>query len=181
MKKRRKSEIVQIVLFLAFAVFLFLAIPRFVAERIIVEGDSMEATLFHNDNILVEKVSRYFGAIDRYDVIVFFPNEEAKKNGTRYYVKRVIGLPGETVQIKYGTVYINGKPIPEEYGSSPMDNAGIAGEPLVLVEDEYFVLGDNRFVSEDSRSERLGPVPAERIGGRVIFRLFPLKRIGRID
>lgn len=181
MKSIRKREIVQAILFLLLAAFLFFAMPRYVAERIIVDGDSMEMTLKNNDNIIIEKVSKHFGGYNRFDIIVFYPTEEAKKQGERYYVKRIIGLPGETVQILYGMVYIDGRPLPENYGFSEMDHAGIAAEPLTLGADEYFVLGDNRYVSEDSRSVRLGPVPANRIEGRMILRISPLKSFGTVD
>jgi len=181
MTKQRKKELVQTVLFLVVAALLFFLMPRFVAERIIVEGESMAGTLHDKDNIIIEKVSRYFGDIDRYDVIVFFPSNEAKKIGTRFYVKRVIGLPGETVQIQYNTVYINGKPLPETYGTSELDNPGIAAEPITLGENEYFVLGDNRHISEDSRSSRIGVIPLERIGGKVVFRIYPFRDFGKVE
>lgn len=178
MKPVRKREVLLTAVGLVLVAFFCFVVPRFVIGRFVIEGESMEATLADKDSVLVEKVSGYTKKFDRFDVVVLFPTEEAKKQGERYYVKRIVGLPGETVQILYDMVYINGLPLVEEYGSSEMDHAGIAKDPVLLGEGEYFVLGDNRKISEDSRSEKIGPVPEDRIAGKVVFRIFPLKRIG---
>lgn len=177
MKKRKLAE--GIVLLVVSALLLF-GVPRYVMERVYVKGDSMETTLQNMDNLLVEKVSRYFGALDRFDIVVFYPNEEYKEED-KYYIKRIIGLPGETVQIKGQTILINGEVLEETYGSSEMETAGIAAEPLVLGEDEYFVLGDNRAVSIDSRSSGVGIVPLSRIGGKIVIRIFPFRKFGTVD
>ncbi len=176
-----KKKIVEIVIFVAVSALLIFGIPRFVIERVIVDGPSMETTLHNKDNILVEKVSRYFGDIDRFDIIVFYPNDQAKKRNGEYYVKRVIGLPGETVQIVDQTILINGEPLEEFYGSTEMTSEGIASLPIELGEEEYFVLGDNREVSKDSRSAEVGPVPLSRIGGKLLLRIYPLKRFGTVN
>ncbi|MBQ9766784.1 MAG: signal peptidase I [Lachnospiraceae bacterium] len=179
MKDKRK--IVEIVVFIAVFALLLFGLPRFVLERVIVDGSSMETTLQEDDNILVEKVSRYFGALDRFDIIVFYPNEEAKKEGGRYYIKRIIGLPGETVQITDGVIYIDGEPLSESFGSTVMGSEGRAAEPITLGEEEYFVLGDNRFVSKDSRSAEVGNVPLSRIGGKLMIRIFPFDKFGTVN
>lgn len=182
-KKRyeEKRKIAGTVAFVAvFAVLLF-ALPRFVAERVIVDGSSMETTLQDGDNILVEKVSRYFGGLKRFDVIVFYPNEEAKQVRGRYYIKRIVGLPGETVQIVGGAIYIDGERLEESFGSTEMERSGIAAEPVLLGEEEYFVLGDNRAVSKDSRSADVGIVPLSRVGGRLLIRIFPLNKFGSVN
>ena len=95
-----------------------------------------------------------------------------------YYVKRIYGLPGETVQIKGKDIYINNQIIEDKYAKNAMDDAGIAEEPLKLGEDEYFVLGDNRRVSKDSRDSEVGPVKKENIAGHVVFRIWPLSKFG---
>lgn len=179
MKSKRK--IIEAVALVAVAVLLLFGLPRYVIERVIVDGPSMEMTLQDKDNILVEKVSRYFGALHRFDVIVFYPDEESKKSRGRYYIKRVIGLPGETVQIVEETIYINGEPLEEDYGSTAMSRAGIAAEPITLGKDEYFVLGDNRAISKDSRSAEVGIVPLSRVGGKLLLRIFPFDKFGTVN
>lgn len=174
-----KKKIVETVIFIAVAALLIFGIPKFVMQRVDVKGDSMETTLHDKDVLLVEKVTRYFGAIDRYDIIVFYPDEKTKKANGDYNIKRVIGLPGETVQIVGQTILINGEPLEEAYGSTEMKIAGVAEQPLKLGKDEYFVLGDNREVSLDSR--RNGPVPLSRIEGKLLLRIFPLKRFGTVN
>nr|WP_066715416.1 signal peptidase I [Clostridium sp. Marseille-P299] len=150
-------------------------IPRFVLQRTIIDGSSMETNLYDNENVLVEKVSKHFKNYDRFDIIVFYPYGKGTKD---YYVKRVIGLPGETIQIKDGIIYINGEELNENYGKDPIEDGGIAEKPIVLADDEYFVLGDNRRVSKDSRIEDVGPVSKDKIGGKVILRIWPFSKFG---
>ncbi len=174
----KKKMIVEAVVLIAVSALLLFGVPRFLMERVIVDGPSMETTLQDGDNILVEKVSRYFGDFERFDTIVFYPDEEAKEQNGRYYVKRIIGLPGETVRIEGDMIFINDEPLTEKYGSSQMGAPGIAKNGVTLGEDEYFVLGDNRSISKDSRSETVGVVPLSRIGGKMILRVFPFNKFG---
>ena len=104
----------------------------------------------------------------RNDVVVFLPNGN---ENSHYYVKRVIGLPGETVQIKEGKVYIDGIMLNEDEALDQMIDAGIAQNELTLAADEYFVLGDNRNSSEDSRSGNIGAVKKENIIGKAWFHM----------
>jgi signal peptidase I len=138
----KKKAIVETVILLAVSALLVFGVPRFLMERVIVDGPSMESTLQNGDNILVEKVSRYFGALDRFDIVVFYPDEEAKSSNGRYYIKRIIGLPGETVRIDGEVIYIDGKPLEESFGFTSMGTPGIAKNGVTLGDDEYFVLGD---------------------------------------
>lgn len=177
----KKKAIVETVILLAVAALLLFGVPRFLMERVIVDGPSMESTLQNGDNILVEKVSRYFGALDRFDIIVFYPDETAKEKNGRYYIKRIIGLPGETVRIDGNTIYINEIPLAESFGSTQMGTPGIAKNGVTLGEDEYFVLGDNRAVSKDSRAATVGVVPRSRIGGKLILRIFPFQKFGTVN
>lgn len=177
----KKRKIVKTAFYIAVFALLLFAVPRYVMERVIVDGSSMENTLQNGDNILVEKVSRYFGALHRFDIIVFYPDEEAKTKDGRYYIKRIIGLPGETVQITDNVILINGEPLEEDYGATPMGPSGIAQQPVRLGEGEYFVLGDNRAISKDSRSKQVGIVPLSRIGGRLMLRIYPVKRFGTVN
>ncbi len=164
-----------------YAVLVFVCIyilPTFVIQRTIVDGSSMANTLQDGEHLYVEKLSYRFDALDRFDIIVFYPygreNEE-------YYVKRIIGMPGETIQIIGSDIYINGEILEEHYGKDPITDPGRAAEPITLGEDEYFVMGDNRSVSKDSRTEEVGNVKKENIGGRAIFRIKPLSRFGTIE
>ena len=158
-----------------FAVFI---VPRFILQRTIVMGSSMESTLQDGDNLWVEKISYHFEQLKRFDVIVFYPYGKDK---SEYYIKRIIGLPGESVQIIGETIYINGVPLSENYGKDPITNAGIAAEQIVLSEDEYFVLGDNRTISKDSRDSQVGPVKEYNIAGRAFFRIWPFSKFGFFD
>ena len=123
----------------------------FVGQRTEVEGASMENTLHNGDNLIVDKLSYRFRDPERFDIIVFpYQYEE-----NTYYIKRIIGLPGETVQLVDGYVYINGSRLESDiYGNERMDDPMAASQPITLGEDEYFVLGDNRNHSQDSRDPR---------------------------
>lgn len=181
-KSKEKSNTKSLIYDLIFyALLIFVCVyllPNYVIQRTIVDGSSMENTLHDKEQLFVEKVSYRFDALDRFDIIVFYPygreNEE-------YYVKRIIGLPGETVQIIGSEIYIDGELLEESYGKEPIRDAGRAAEPITLAEDEYFVLGDNRNISKDSRTEVVGNVKKENIGGRAVFRIMPFSKFGTID
>ena len=136
----------------------------------------MESTLHDGDNLWIDKLSYHFSDPKRFDVIVF-PYEDDV-----YYIKRIIGLPGESVQIMNdGTILINGKKLIESYGKEIILESGTAAEERVLGEDEYFVLGDNRNDSRDSRWADVGDINREDIIGKAAFRLSPLSKFGKID
>lgn len=164
-----------------YAVLIFVCIyiiPNFVLQRTIVDGSSMANTLLDGEHLYVEKVSYRFDALDRFDIIVFYPYG---RDNDEYYVKRIIGLPGETVQIIDSNIYIDGELLEEEYGKEEIKDPGRAAEPVYLAEDEYFVMGDNRNISKDSRTYEVGNIKKENIGGKAIFRIKPLDRFGLID
>ncbi|MBR5349393.1 MAG: signal peptidase I [Lachnospiraceae bacterium] len=140
-----------------------------------VEGESMDPVLQEGDVVIT---SHYiFSSPKRYDIVVVTIDRAEDIN----YVKRVIGMPGETIQIKDGIVYINGEKLEDDtYASTPIDDPGIAAEPITLGEKEYFVMGDNRSVSADSRKETVGVIARGQIRGKVIFRIGPFKRFGGI-
>lgn len=162
--------------YVAFVVLMTYLVITYVGQRTRVEGSSMETTLHNGDNLLVDKLSYRFHAPQRYDIVVF-PYRWEKHV---YYIKRIIGLPGETVQVKDGIVYIDGEPLAETYGNEPMQDGGIAAQPLTLGEDEYFLLGDNRNHSKDSRNELVGPVHRKELAGKAFVRIWPLDSIGLI-
>ncbi|MBB2183113.1 signal peptidase I [Lachnospiraceae bacterium MD1] len=173
------AGIVYDLIFYAMLIFICVYIvPNFVLQRTIVDGSSMADTLLNGEQLYVEKLSYRFDALDRFDIIVFYPYG---RDNEEYYVKRIIGLPGETVQIIDSKIYINGEILEENYGKEPIEDPGRAAQPITLADDEYFVMGDNRNVSKDSRTEEVGNVKKENIGGRAILRILPLKRFGTID
>ena len=137
----------------------------FVGQRTQVSGSSMETTLSDGDQLIVDKISYRFRDPSRYDIVVF-PYKYEKNT---YYIKRIIGLPGETVQIKDGEIYIDGEKLEEKYETTAIEDAGTASEEITLDGDEYFVLGDNRRNSEDSRMADIGNVKRSEIEGKAWF------------
>ena len=152
-------------------------IVTFVGQRTRVSGQSMETTLQDGDNLIVDKISYRFHDPSRYDIIVF----PYKYEENTFYIKRIIGLPGEIVQVKDGYTYINGKKLTSDiYGREVMDEPGIAEEPIKLGSDEYFVLGDNRNHSQDSRDPYVGVLKRSDLLGRAFIRIYPLNKLGVI-
>ena len=144
-------------------------------QRVSTAGDSMSPVLKNGNVVLVNHFIYNFKDPARGDIIAFRQDE------TRHYMlKRVVGLPGETVQIVDGYVYIDGQKLDEHYGNEVMENPGIAEEPLVLGDDEYFVLGDNRNNSQDSRAANVGVIHKDDLLGRAWVRIWPLNKFGVI-
>ena len=158
------------------AVFVIsILIVTFVAQRTVVDGSSMSPTLSDKDNLIVDKISYRFSDPKRFDVVVF-PYQHAKRT---YYIKRIIGLPGEEVYIdQEGTIYINGNVLDEDYGAEVILNAGRADEPILLADDEYFVMGDNRNNSSDSRDYMVGNINRKDLIGKAWVRIYPFNKIG---
>lgn len=177
-KNNKYSFIKELIIDVIIIIALVTIIPRYVIQRTIVSGTSMEETLHNGDNLLVEKVSYRFGNPKRFDVVVFYPH--GKESG-EYYIKRVIGLPGETIQMIDDTIYIDGEILEEDYGKDPIHYQGIAAEPLTLGDNEYFMVGDNREDSFDSRYEEIGPIDRKLIAGRAMIRIWPLNVFGDFD
>lgn len=168
------KEIVSTIVYLLAVVALTFLFVEFVGQRTHVNGDSMNATLEDGDNLIVDKISYRFKNPERYDIIVF-PYKYQEKT---YYIKRIIGLPGETVEIEDGVIYIDGEVLEETYGKEAIRSAGIASEPIELGEDEYFVLGDNRNNSSDSRDPSVGNIKKDDIVGRAFIRIWPFDKFG---
>ena len=170
------GELLSWLIYIVIVVILSLGIITFIGQRTKVSGHSMETTLSDRDNLIVDKISYRFRDPERFEIIVFpFQYEEHT-----YYIKRIIGLPGETVQVIDGYVYINGEMLDENYGLEVMDDPGIAAEPITLGEDEYFVLGDNRNHSSDSRDPSVGVLHRDDIMGRAWIRIWPFDKFGVI-
>ena len=172
MNKTVRSIISNVLYIAAVLLFSFLSV-RYVGQRTEVIGSSMVPTLEDGNQLITDKITYRFREPERFDIVVFphGPNNE-------YYIKRIIGMPGETVEISEdGTIYIDGEVLEEDYGygnTTPQEMSG----GITLSEDEYFVLGDNREVSLDSRYAEVGNVPRSIIIGRAWLRLYPFDQFG---
>lgn len=174
-------EILEWVEVLIVAFILAMVIKTFVIETTEVSGDSMMTTLHHKERLLVNRFIYKFTTPDRGDIIVFLPDNE-----NRNYIKRIIGLPGETIDIKEGKVFVNGVELVEEYLTQ--ETYGINRNPktfpYTLGPDEYFAMGDNRGNSLDSRCEDVGVLTTEKMRGKAIVRIYPFNKMtifGDID
>lgn len=150
------------------AILLGLVLVVAFGMKVKVNGPSMEDTLAPSQQVLVDRFSFKLLNPSRFDVVCFYPkgNESAQ-----IYVKRVVGLPGETIEIKGGFVYIDGVRLIEDYDFSLIDDPGLAESPFKLGTGEYFVLGDNRNNSEDSRIGNVGAVTKDMMVGKAWFKL----------
>ncbi len=140
-------------------------IRSFIATPVRVDGDSMNKTFKNGDILILYKLSK----IKRFDVIVLHETDDDEK-----IIKRVIGMPGDTVAIKDGEIYINDKKIEDKYAYGMTSDY----DRITLKSDEYFILGDNRLISKDSRY--FGPIKEKEIKGKVVFRIFPFSKFGKI-
>lgn len=162
------------IIIVAFALF-----TTFVAERTVVEGSSMEPSIQDNDRIYISKLSYRIGEPERFDVVVFPYDRDTNKN----YIKRIIGLPGETVNLdrETGNIIIDGVVLEEHYGKETIRDFGNQTYPLTVPEGEYYVLGDNRNFSHDSRRIDVGTIAKEDILGKAGLRVWPFNHIGFIE
>ncbi|SFR65774.1 signal peptidase I [Pseudobutyrivibrio sp. NOR37] len=176
------KEVISVILNVLICFLVVFLITQFVGQRTVVSGRSMEDTLQDRDNLIVDKISYRFHDPNRFDVIIF-PHDESGIGGEEkdtFYIKRVIGLPGETVRIDgSGNIYINDILLEETYGTEVMANPGMASNEMILGPDEYFVLGDNRNNSTDSRM--IGPINRDIIVGKAWLRVYPFKSFGLVD
>ena len=171
------KEILSTSVYLLVVLLITYLIVNFVGQRTEVVGSSMESTLSDGDNLIVDKITYRFKEPERYDIIVF-PFQYAKNT---YYIKRIIGLPNETVQIINGKVYINEQLLNDPYGYEDITNYGSASAPITIGEGQYFVLGDNRNKSVDSRDPAIGLINEDDIIGRAVFVLYPIRSFGSIN
>lgn len=170
-------ELLSWVIYLLLVIGVSFLLVTFVGQRTKVQGRSMQNTLSDGDNLIVDKISYRFRDPERFEIIVF-PYQYQENT---YYIKRIIGLPGETIQIKDGYIYIDGELLEEHYGAEVMEQSGIAADPIELGEDEYFVLGDNRNHSADSRDPSVGVLKRDQLMGRAFLRIWPLGSVGFIS
>lgn len=147
--------------------------PTIVKER------SMEPTLHNNDYLFISKQAyKLLGEPKHGDIIVFHTNLETEEGHEKMLIKRIIGLPGDTVEIFNGQVYVNGEMLQEDYINEPYTNSHDAGTYFEVPEGYVFALGDNRGVSLDSRYKDVGYVAIDDIMGKAFLRLFPFNKIG---
>lgn len=170
------GEILELVRFALLAAIIVIPIRVFIAQPFIVSGSSMVPTFENRDYLIVDELSYRLEEPSRGDVVIFrYPNDTSK-----YFIKRMIGLPGETVRVEGDTVTIKNEAFPEGFVlEEPYIKNHMTGTQTVertLKPDEYFVMGDNRPASSDSRF--WGPVPKEDLVGRAFLRLYPLKELG---
>lgn len=168
-----RSEIREYVESFAVAIVLALFVIFFVAQSFLVQGVSMEPTLHDGERLLVDKVTYRLREPKRGEIVVFgYPKEPRRK-----FIKRIVGLPGDIVEIRDRTLYVNGEPVEEAYIRGPMYQPF---GPVRVPEGTYFVLGDNRNNSEDSRFPDVGPIPRRYIVGRALFVYWPIGKAGLI-
>lgn len=175
----KRRERISFILTLVITILLALFLRLFVFSTIRVEGPSMQDTLFTGENILIEKVSYRFSEPERFDIVVCrFRNGGGTGNANDNYVKRVIGLPGETVSIRDGLIHINGQQLQGDIYGKTLSPHEDMEQGVTVPEGEYFVMGDNRSNSLDS--VRLGTIREEDILGRGVLIIWPFNKIGWI-
>ena len=175
--QQEENPVVEIAKTLATAFVLAIGIRTLVAEARYIPSSSMEPTLEINDRLIIEKISYRFRTPQRGDVVVFSPTDKLREQNFKdAFIKRVIGLPGETVEVKGGTVYVNGEALREKYIEEAPD---YQYGPVEVPSDRYLVLGDNRNNSYDSHY--WGFVPRDNLIGRAVVRFWPLNRLGSLD
>lgn len=174
-KKGFIKEVVNWGLYIGLILLVCYLFIQFVAVRTSVDGESMQPTLMDYDQLITEKVSYRFEEPERYDIVIVHVEGEREP-----FIKRIIAVPGDTIQIKEGKVYVNDAIQDEGLNLDLIDEStvGIAVNPITLKDDEYFVMGDNRNYSRDSRE--IGPVRREDILGRAWVRIWPLSKFGTL-
>ena len=170
------KDILHLGICIVLAFLLAYLIVTYVAQHTMVSGTSMAYNLADKDILIIDRLTYSFSEPQRFDIVVFPVRDDV------FYIKRIIGLPGETVRIdkESGLVFINDIQLPEDYGFEIIKQFGDVFE-VILSDDEYFVMGDNRNDSEDSRSSMIGNIPRDMLTGKAIFRIWPFDTFGQID
>jgi len=174
-RRKRGRWVLEWVAVLLVALGVAVAVRAYVVQTFFIPSASMEPTLMIGDRILVDKLSYHLHGVGRGDIVVFAtPPKEPPNPAVKDLVKRVIGLPGETISSPDGRVWINGKPLKEPWLPKGTVTSGIT--PQKIPPNEFFVMGDNRGDSQDSRF--FGPISRSLIVGHVVFRIWPISHIG---
>lgn len=184
-RERRRKMLRELLWFLLAAVIVVLfawLIVQFALKKVNVIGSAMETTLYNGEDVIVNKTSYLVFSPGRESVIAFYPEIEEDSDvvldDSSVMIRRVVGLPGEKIQIVDGKIFINGEELKEKYNFGSMASAGIANSEIQLGEDEYFVLSDNRNDMDDSRNDAFTKVKKKNIIGRVILKFNPFSLIG---
>ena len=181
-KKPKIKQIVKAIILWIVEILLVIGVAyliiEYAVEKTTMMGVSMNTTLKDQEKIIINKLAYIRKAPERFDVIVF---KQSSNEHSYYNIKRVIGIPGDTIEIVEGFVFINGEKLNEVIDVETMRVAGIAQEPVELQENEFFVLGDNRNSSEDSRFANVGIVVKKDIIGKAWIRLKPFSIIDKIN
>ena len=172
-QRSNKDEILSWIKVILSALLIAIVLRTFVFQMALVNQISMEPTLHEGQMLVISKINYLTGDPHRGEIIVLKDETENK-----LLIKRVIGLPGEKIQLKDGKVYINGKELQPDYTASP--TYAYTQEEWTLPEGKYFALGDNREHSRDSRDESVGMVDRDNIIGRAVFRIWPFNKIGAL-
>jgi len=173
--KSKKSDVWEFVRFAATVIVVVVGVRMFIAQPFVVSGTSMVPTFENKDYLIIDEISYRFNKPERGDVIVFHPPVDS----ATYYVKRIIGVPGDTVSITQSVVSItnaehpDGMTLTEPYITPDAEHSNYS---VTVPEGQYFTMGDNRPASFDSR--KWGLLPEEKIIGRVFLRLYPFSEIG---
>ncbi len=183
--ERRRQLLKETIFFLAAVILVILAawtIVHFSLKKVSMIGSSMEKTLFNGQDVIVNRSSYVLFQPRRGHVIAFYPDNEEEdasvQKDSTIGIRRVVGLPGEKVQIKDGIIFINGSPLKEDYEFEEITSQGRANEEITLEDDEFFVLSDKRSDADDSRSASFTKVRKKNIIGRVLFTMNPFALIG---
>ena len=164
------------IVLIAFSVLLFFVLRAFIFRTAKVDGNSMVPTLEHGDMIILNRIVYYISTPKAGDIVAF-PYAE---NPSEHFIKRVIGVPGDTVDLIDGFFYVNGVRLDDEFSDEQTPASGNAQFPITVEENHYFVLGDNRNSSQDSRFSSVGCIPRNEIVGRASVRYWPLGRVGSV-
>jgi signal peptidase I len=168
---------VEWILSIAIGVLIFFVIRSFVFRLAHVDGSSMEPTLFHGDMIILNRFTYLFSDPQVGDIVAFpYP-----QNPSEYYIKRIIAVPGDVVDLRDSGFYINGVALSDEFADYPIIARGDVVFPVTVAEGHYFMLGDNRNGSVDSRFRSVGTIAARNMVGKVALRIWPLERLGTVD
>lgn len=167
--------LLELVVCLAISISIVSLISSFVVTHTRVVGHSMESTLYDGEYLFINRLTYHFEDPKQFDIIVFKHTDDEK------YIKRVIACPNQTVQIIDSKIYVDGQVVNENYGNATIVDPGLAAEPITLSDDEYFVLGDNRNGSSDSRFPEVGLIHRDKIQGKVLLRFYPFDRFGSVE
>jgi len=169
--------LVEWILAIGLAVILFFVLRMFLFRVAHVSGFSMAPTLSDGDRVILNRAAVVFGTARVGDIVAFpYPN-----NPSEYYIKRVVGVSGDVVDLINGSFYVNGEPLVDAFSHAPIWSTGNVMFPITVEDGHVFVLGDNRNSSKDSRYSTVGTISNQDILGRVLVRIWPIGELGQVD